>query len=275
MTGGAIHANIKILMKSYELSFATVNQNRFVVPLPYNNILQGFIYSLLRKNDENFSTKIHDNGDTTLDNRQFKSFCFSSLRGRKENIGFNLHFKGKFYFDIRTVSQEISDILDSAFSSKKVFTLNDQLVTLANVKESDEPITKGEMIVQMQSPLIVNLPDRTYGTKYLTPDEEGFSELIENNFKKKWQAYYGQEPEEGIKLQCLEYRKNGKPIFFGRNRDVNLKNKDGTTKKYRGDPMPNVRGKFLLTGKPEYLTFLYYAGLGMKNSGGFGLFNEA
>ena len=42
--------------------------------------------------------------------------------------------------------------------------------------------------------------------------------------------------------------------------------------KYQGNYITAWYGKYLISGKRKYLDFLYQAGLGSKNSQGFGMF---
>lgn len=66
-------------------------------------------------------------------------------------------------------------------------------------------------------------------------------------------------------------------VFFPEDRiiltpiDVNLKDKYVT--KFKDTYITAWRGDYILEGSKEYINFLYYTGLGAKNSEGFGMFS--
>lgn len=81
-------------------------------------------------------------------------------------------------------------------------------------------------------------------------------ELINENFKRKYNAYSGVFPEENIKIETMRFSERDKYVT-----------------KYKGFYISGWYGIYRLQGKRKYLDFLYQAGLGDRNSQGFGMFD--
>jgi CRISPR-associated endoribonuclease Cas6 len=86
---------------------------------------------------------------------------------------------------------------------------------------------------------------------------------MNNNFTRKYHAFTGHQPESTISILA---------------RAVGIQDKYVT--RYKKVPVAGGkdiyiigwRGEYELRGYPEYLDFLYYCGLGARNSDGFGMF---
>ncbi|MGB9682800.1 MAG: CRISPR-associated endoribonuclease Cas6, partial [bacterium] len=80
--------------------------------------------------------------------------------------------------------------------------------------------------------------------------------LIEENAKKKYFLIYEKEPEDlhlYIKLYRFNPKKNHSVVFF------------------KNNPIEGWTGIYELSGSPELISVTYEAGLGSKNSEGFGM----
>lgn len=79
--------------------------------------------------------------------------------------------------------------------------------------------------------------------------------MVNDNFYRKYQAYYGVVPCSSISMEL---------------------HGDGIPKKmvtrYKNSYITAWYGTYCLKGERKYLDFLYQTGLGAKNSQGFGMF---
>lgn len=76
------------------------------------------------------------------------------------------------------------------------------------------------------------------------------------NFIRKYYAYTGIYVPDGIMME---------PISFSE--------KDKHVTRYKGFYLSGWTGTYRISGERKYLNFLYQAGLGAKNSQGFGMFD--
>lgn len=132
----------------------------------------------------------------------------------------------------------------------------------------DEAITSDYVIIEMISPICVY---KTYevdegGKKhnkisYLKPFKpyiEEFENEVVQNFRRKYNAATGREPDSNIVFETVKVDRRTDKV------DTYYKNRAGMMCAYGGI--------YRLKGAPEYLTLLYNSGLGAKNSNGFGMF---
>ena len=108
----------------------------------------------------------------------------------------------------------------------------------------------------MKSPLTVYSTDREFGRiYYFNPEEKEFYERINENFYRKYEAYYGVRPFSPIQMEKIEEIPARKLVT-----------------RYQGVYITGWYGTYELRGERKYLDFLYQAGLGSKNAQGFGMF---
>lgn len=92
-------------------------------------------------------------------------------------------------------------------------------------------------------------------SKFYTPLDKEFSEQINQNFQRKYAAFTGNMPTSDIRILPLHVSGSDKYVT-----------------NFKGIHITAWRGEYQLFGNLEYLQFLYYCGLGAKNSNGFGMF---
>jgi len=93
-------------------------------------------------------------------------------------------------------------------------------------------------------------------TYYYNPSEKEFPMLIKENIIKKYKAFYRKMP-------------SSEEFFI---EPIKLDNRNEKIVIYKGFVIKGWMGKFKLKGEPELLKLAYNAGLGAKNSQGFGMF---
>ena len=236
-------------MKQISIAFSAP---KLTIPFNYHHEVQSLIYHLLRDDEEG---QWHDNSLTYGATRHYKLFTFSSLRGPKKIVNNRLCFERLVYLDVRSVRDDFSDSLLKALQQKPPLLLFGQPLAPDSVKTGGISIAADDLQIKMLSPLTIHQTDSSGKTYYFTPLDPAFSEKINENFRRKYMAFSGEESSCGIK------------IIPGK---ISAKDKYVTT--YKGIHITAWRGEYRLSGRPEYLNFLYYCGLGARNSDGFGMF---
>ena len=197
---------------------------------------------------------LHNEG-YSLEKRQYKMFQFSQLSGDYYIQNKQIIFKSYIVFEIRSPEPLLIRLLGESFWNNGIY-FGKTLCTDIHMELYDYTIEVEELYIQMKTPITVYSTDYEKGkTYYYNPEEEEFYRQINDNFYRKYEAYYGVDPISTLKIQKL---------------DKDLPKKFVT--KYQGCYITGWYGKYLISGKRKYLDFLYQAGLGSKNSQGFGMF---
>ncbi len=226
------------------------------LPLSYNETLQGFIYSHL---NEVLGTFLHDRG-FTWEKRHFKLFTFSRLIGRVRVV------KGAFQFTppLRlTISSPYSEILQSLAENlitREEIRLGRNRLHIASINVHFLPSMDGELTIRMLSPVTIystlKKGDGSKKTYYYNPYEDEFQTLLRENIIKKYRAFYEREPAgKDLSIEPLKVSRKDEKIIL-----------------YKNFVIKGWMGVYRLKGHPELLKLAYDAGLGAKNSQGFGCF---
>ncbi len=128
-------------------------------------------------------------------------------------------------------------------------------ITVADSTVSETKIEASEIRVRTASPIVAKRK-ASKKTVYFSPADPEFSEIINSNFRAKYEACYGNMPGS---------EPNGGIEAFGA--DSLRKIVTG----YKGLWINAFFCDITLRSKPEYLEFIYNTGLGCKNAQGFGM----
>lgn len=235
----------------------TFNAEReFLLPLSYHEILQGFIYKNLEKG---LAERIHQIG-FPFEKRHFKLFTFSRLMGKarvnKGQISFSSPFKLVISSPLKDLLQSLAENL---LKSQEV-RLGDNKLFLESISVNFAPKMGEAVSIKMLSPVTVYstliTPEGRKKTYYYNPKEKEFAELIRQNIIKKYIAFYGRSPSsQDFDIEPLRVRREDEKLIT-----------------YKGFIIKGWMGRYRLCGAQELLQFAYDAGLGAKNSQGFGCF---
>ncbi len=223
------------------------------LPINYHHILQAIIFSQISFNEE-YSSFLHDEG-FFQGNRRFKMFTFSELSGKYEIVEKRILFRDMVTFEVRSPDVRFIRILQDGFQKNGIAYGNTRISEIRTLLK-DQTIEQEEVFIKMLTPICVYSTDPfTKKTFFYRPGDSCFSNQVEQNFIRKYQAYYGVKPESGISLQPIE-------VSYG----------DKCVTKYKNFYISGWKGIYRLSGERKYLDFLYQTGLGSKNSQGFGMF---
>ena len=238
-----------------------ISKNRITIKQSYNNIIQGLIYNFLDKID---ATWLHDHGFESS-GRKFKLFVFSGIReiGRVNRTDKTFEFSNRISFYLSSpVDWILTQFAGNIFKTQN-FNFGNNIVSIESVGVMKKPkIDRLPLIIKAITPIEVHStitkPDGKKLTYYYNPFEYKFSSLINDNLKKKWKAFYKYEPTGDISI---------KPLFKGnKNERIRYFVNGGKKTVIKG-----WQGIYEIDGNKEMIKFAYDAGLGSRNSQGFGM----
>ena len=230
------------------------SNEQIVLPLHYNYYIQSFLYRHISPELGKF---LHDHG-FTLEKRRFKMFTFSRLQGKYKIMKDKIKFFPPIYLTISSPLDRFISELGNTLLKTDNLELVKNKVHVESIKVHPEPEIKDEIKIKMLSPVVVYstliTKDGKKKTYYYSPYEDEFTELIDKNLRKKYEALYKKKPR-ARKLKIKIVSKPKEKILL-----------------YRGTVIKGWLGTFILNGNRKLLKFAYYSGLGSKNSQGFGMF---
>lgn len=241
-------------MKIKETITFVSEEEKLILPLQYNHMVQGMIYNLL---NDNLSSFLHDEG-FLKGNRSFKMFTFSRLNGNytldKNNS--KIIFQGPVSLTIASPFEEFCNSIGNNFLTKEKAQLGNNYIKIKEVTLEKEVVTKKHIEFHTLSPIVIySTLFKANGKKftcYFQPGESEFNKLLEKNLRKKYEAFYKQSPPDGdIVIKSLNRPK------------LSVMN-------YKQTVIKGYTGKFSMTGPIPLLQMGLDTGLGSKNSQGFG-----
>lgn len=237
-----------------EITLKTINNEELIIPLHYNYLVQAAIYQSL---ESNLSEFLHNCG-FKQGKRSFKMFTFSRLLGKfkinkdKKKI----IFTGPVRLIISSPMEEFCNSLLNNLLLKGELTLGKNKIIVTEVKGKKTEVKKEEVSLKVLSPVVLYStffrPDGRKYTCYFQPGDPEYEELLENNLRKKYKAFYDKEPPKGK----IKVRTFGQPRL--------------SVIRYKGTIIKGYTGKLALEGPQELLQTAIDTGLGSKNAQGFG-----
>lgn len=223
------------------------------LPINYNHILQAVIYHSLDLMPD-YAAFLH-NGGFTRGQRQYKMFQFSQLKGEYQITDKKITFFSEVSFEVRSPEPLLIRLLGEGMWSQGI-RFGEHTYTDVQLELYDYTVEDQELLIRMRSPLTLYATDEETGkTFYFSPDDPAFYDMVDDNFYRKYEAYYGIPPMSRITLEKYGDKFSKKMVT-----------------RYQGILITAWYGTYRLSGKRKYLDFLYQTGLGAKNAQGFGMF---
>ncbi len=203
---------------------------------------------------------LHDEG-FKFEKRKFKLFVFSEILEKAifEKSSKKFIFPEKITFYIASPVNWILEQFAKNSILNNEFYLGSNKVVLRSIEVLKYPVLdKSKILIKTLSPIEVhstltsaNGKNKTY---YYSPKEREFSELINKNLQKKWEAFYKEKCPYNLKIIPLR-NYNYRQIILSLKKLV----------------IKGWKGKFILEGDIPLIKFAFDAGLGSRNSLGFGM----
>lgn len=238
------------------LTFSSTDKKDIILPFNYEEYIQALLYKII--DNKKFSDFLHNTG-YKLQNRSYKMFAFSKILEKpvinKEEKFF--YFQKNITIAISSIKNEfLNSIFQSILINKDMLFLGSNNVTISNIKSVHINPSENEL-VRTLSPICcystATLADGRKRTIYYHPKDKDFLISVKNNLMHKYEALYGSKLNDP---------------HFSVEPEVNIKEK---VINYKGTIIKSYSGTFKLKGSIELMQIAFEAGLGAKNSQGFGL----
>ena len=238
-----------------------------VLPLSYQYELSAFIYRAIAQADKEYSLWLHENG-FQLYGRSFKLFTFSNLLISQYTIDKE---QGRIRIESDRIEWLVSFLPETstekfAFGlfSEQVFQIGDKKsrvqFSIKQIELVPDPVFNSLMMFNTLSPVCIPFreTDSRYST-YLSPNASEAPGIVLNNLLSKYHTFYGKPFEKESDFSFV-VASQPKPKL--------ISIKAGTPE------TSNIRGflfDFRMKAPVELMKIMYDAGLGEKNSIGFGM----
>jgi len=230
------------------------------LPIHYNHLVQAVIYRHL---DPKLAEWLHTKG-YEYGKRQYKFFTFSRILSPRRHYdpkSKTLRIEGEFSLKVASPDTKFLESLATNLVRRGQIKLNGQICTLLSAEVEMPVEVCGPVLISTLSPIVVYSTvidgvgkKKTY---YYNPWETEFQEKILENLRRKWVAFYGEKdlpPIDGAYIKPVRVNKQNEVIVFFK--DTVIKGWTGLYELFLPEP---------------YFTLAYNAGLGAKNSQGFGM----
>jgi len=235
-------------------------EDEIILPLPYNQVIQGFIYNYL---DKALSIWLHDEG-YEFKKRKFKLFVFGRIVGTYVIEKSSIKFIGPIKFKIRSVNDEILACFAKNLLHQKEVMLNKNRCKIVSAEIKPDPIINFALPVKLKalSPITVYSTLLSYDgskkkTYYYNPMEKDWERYVLENLYRKASA---------LDLDVLE-EETGKMFF----KPIKVKQTDMCLLNFKGTIINGWMGIYQAFLPQPLFEIGYNGGFGVKNSQGFGL----
>ncbi len=225
------------------------------LPVNYNKILQAAVLNWIDGGD--YSRFLHDEG-LSFNNRKYKLFTFSNLMGNYvyDSKSKTLTFTDEIRLVLSFYSAESHKCIINNIRSEKPIKFGDSYGRFEECAIAEEIYES--CVVDTMSPITVHSTmlknDGGKFTYYYEPSESGFGRLIADNLARKIAAVGGIKNESDV--FCIRPHKSVRPKRI--------------VTSYGGMTVKAWTGRFEIWGSAETLKMALLAGVGDKNSIGFG-----
>ena len=233
------------------------------LPINYNYFLTGIIYQFLKESDPEYADFLHQDG-YELENRRFKLFTFSQLMAKRREIrGNQIRFSSSVTWYVSSSQEPFLQNFAAALMQTGILQIERQKLRVENVEVLRQPHFERQMTFRCLSPITMSTKRERADklvTHYCLPDDPQFSELVQQNLIRKFEAVYRHPPAEKSFLMTFD--------------QVYVDKREGRVTRlvdYKGIKIRGVVSPFHVIGAPELIRVGYECGFGDKNSAGFGM----
>ena len=236
--------------------------NQLILPIHYNHIIQSFIYRSL---DDMTARFFHEKG-YKFNNRRFTLFTFSRILCKNTKIipkKKEFMFKGEIGLKLASVDSNLLESLATYLVRQGHFRLNNNICRLKSIEVELPPATPDDTYtVRTISPITtystLYASDGRKKTYFYTPFEREFQDKLFDNLKRKAMAYLG----DGAKLPDIN-NSYIKPLKVSKKNEAIIN--------FKGFWIKAWSGIYEIRLPHMYFDMAYNAGIGSKNSQGFGM----
>ncbi|MDD2412654.1 MAG: CRISPR-associated endoribonuclease Cas6 [Bacteroidales bacterium] len=250
----------------FKISLSLIRSQNQKLPLSYQYELSSFIYKTIARGDKMYADWLHGNGFAT-NGKQFRLFSFSNFHipqylidKKEERL---IIQSNEISFDIAFLPERSTEEFVKGIFANQQFSIGDKISKVEfkvnSIELLPQPDFSKPLIGKTLSPICVTMKNETGKLDYFSPEHPDYSLLLKNNLLTKYEAFHGTPITTDV---FLVWETNNKP------HPKLIKIKSGTKEETR------IRGyncRFKLFATPELMKIAYNAGIGEKNSMGFGM----
>ncbi len=250
-----------------KINFRSAN-NKFELPINYNHLITGLIYSTLATSSHDFSSFLHDRG-YKLGNKRFKLFTYSQLdfKDWKVKPGNDctkiVSFKPAAELLVSSPVKEFVNHLAQGLLNRDEFRLGKEEFWAESVEILKQPDLSKRVKFICLSPIVSATKVERNGKLspyYYRHDDKDLEGAIKDNLLKKYQLVHGETPHsDELKLEFDQ-------DYIERKGDKIYKLID-----FKGTKIKGILAPFVVEGSPQLIEIGYEAGFGEKGSMGFGM----
>lgn len=225
-------------------------QGSILLPLAYNELIQGILYSCWR-DDMGF---VHD--AELADTHPFRPFVFSRLEGRSTANGKarTIQFNGLVSFEVRSMAEELVGACAEQLYQRQTIRLGAYDLDLVNLETRDRLLFPQRSRIRLRTPVVAHSKREGGGTDYFSPTDADWLAIVQQNALRKAEGL-GISADGG--LQVLAYTETLRKQVT----------------RFKGTYVTGYLGDLLVSGDSSLIATLWCCGLGTKNSQGFGMFD--
>ncbi|SFM39594.1 CRISPR-associated endoribonuclease Cas6 [Thermodesulforhabdus norvegica] len=231
-------------------------RSSMILPCHYNHMLQGFIYDHL---DPRMADIIHNKGFVDGQSRRtLRFFTFSRLLPRASMIVKNgyINFKGPVSLVVCSPNEAFIESFVMGVLTRQEFFLGQNPVLLDRVEVLKSPPYAEVCYIRTLSPIVsYSTFDRVQGGRrvvYYSPKDDDFERTVLANLRRKVRTWLGKDVDGGSIRPFLVDHRNKHVV------------------KYKDTVIEGWSGVYELRLPEEMFCMAFDAGLGAKNSQGFG-----
>lgn len=235
------------------------------LPFSYQYELSSFIYHTLANGNAEYAEWLHENG-FSLEGKKFRLFVFSPLQlktsvDKKQNR--LILIENSATFQIGFLPERSTEEFIKGVFAEQSFTLGDKIskvqFAIRSIEMLPTPQWDGEIYGETLSPICLSQKNEEGKIHYISTGVPEAKEAIMNNLLNKYFAFHG-KPFAGEKT--FEWETTTEPFA----KLITIKAGTPQQTKIRASLC-----RFRIKADNELLRIAYDAGLGEKNSMGFGM----
>lgn len=246
-----------------EISF--YSENRIIIPWQYLDFLRGIFYQALNLGIPRLAKEIHNNG-FLIEGKKYKLATFSLLYPeRYEKCSDGLSVQGHITWWVSSPIEPLINALSLGLLNHPTVRFGNDWLKVLHVRELKTPKFSESMTFTTLSPICVSTGERSdsgqFVKRFLSPpsnasisDSDDFVRILSENLERKAKIIFGQDYSCNRAL-LLE------PLSTSKSKLLKIKDTDVRAWMMSGR----------ISGPAELLQLAYDAGLGERNTQGFGM----
>ncbi len=249
-----------------------VDKTHNLLPLNYQYPISAWIYNVLGRADPKYADWLHIHGHK-IDNKHFKLFTFSQLfPGKYERLNDRLKILNteSFLYISFHIDKSLENFIIGLFQNQEIHIADQKSKAIFNIRTIEilpVPELSKDTLFGCLSPICLSktvIYNHKKSSQYLSPHDPEYQDYFFNNLVFKYLAAH---PDDGKMKEKFKYDKLIGIEFLSTPQSRLITIKEGREEETK------IRGfsfQFRIQAPEKLIQFGYEAGLGEKNSLGFG-----